>query len=260
MGGALLARWLEAGVVQRSSVAVCVADEAAADLVRERYGVAAGISLPEALQSADVVVVAVKPQQRTEVLQAAAQARPASGGPLWISILAAVTVQQLRQGLGDQARVLRWMPNTPVAVGRGVVAWSAGPGLTAVDLQRQQQLLLPLGLTLPLPEDQFDSFTAVAGCGPAYVFALCESLQQAALAAGLEAQQAGALARQTMIGAAWQLDADPRSAGQLREAVTSKGGMTEAALQQLQRLGWHGAMTSAVQAAVERAGQLSRGS
>lgn len=259
MGGALLARWLEAGVVARDAVSVCVADEQAAVQVSTVHGVSCGTSLPAALETADVVVVAVKPQQRVQVLQAAAQARPGSEGPLWVSILAAVTVPQLLLGLGSSARVLRWMPNTPVAVGQGVVAWSAGPGLTSHDMARQQQLLHPLGLTLPLAEEQFDSFTAVAGCGPAYVFALCEALQRAGQEAGLGSQQAAALARQTLIGSAWQLSADLRSPGQLREAVTSKGGMTEAALERLQQLGWQDAMVAAVQAAVRRAGQLSNG-
>ncbi len=259
MGGALLARWLDAGVVQRSAVSVCVVQEDVAEQVRSSHGVVCGTDVATALHGADVVVIAVKPQQRGAVLQAAAQARPGPDGPLWISILAAVTVPQLQQGLGDQARVLRWMPNTPVAVGRGVVAWSAGPGLTQLDLDRQQQLLGPLGLTMPLPEPQIDAFTAVAGCGPAYVFALCEALEQAAQAVGLQGPQAAALARQTIVGAAHLLDGDVRSAQQLREAVTSKGGMTEAALAQLQQQGWGDAMTVAVQAAVKRADQLSGG-
>lgn len=257
MGGALLSRWLVADAVPRAGVRVCVADETAAEQVRRHHGVACGTDLAAAVAEADVVVVAVKPQQRTQVLQAALAARPEPPGPLWISILAAVRVEQLQQALGDQARISRWMPNTPVAVGRGVVAWSGSAALTQADLLRQDRLLAPLGLTLALPEAQIDAFTAVAGCGPAYVFALCEALQLAGQNAGLEPTQAAALARQTIIGAAWQLDGDPRPAHQLREAVTSKGGMTESALRQLQASGWSEAMTAAVRAAVQRAAELT---
>lgn len=253
----MLARWLETGAVTADRVRVCVVDAAAAEQVRQRHGVACGTDVAAEIQQADVVVIAVKPQQRAQVLQLAAQTRPGPTGPLWVSILAAVTVGQLQQALGAQARVSRWMPNTPVAVGRGVVAWSGSTELTNTDLQDQEQLLKPLGLSMALPEGQLDAFTAVAGCGPAYVFALCEAMERAGQAVGLDSQQAAALARQTIIGAAWQLDGDARPAQQLREAVTSKGGMTEAALQRLQQHGWQDAMTLAVQAAVERAGALS---
>lgn len=257
MGGALLQRWLDQQGLARTDVQVCVADEIAAAGVRERYGVACGTELMQAIQGADAVLLAVKPQQRHEVLPQLAQSAVGGSGPLWISILAGVDLAQLQEALGVEARLVRWMPNTAVAVGRGVVAWSAGDRLTPGDRQLQGELLAPLGLTLELAEAQMDAFTAVAGCGPAYVFALCEALQTAGEAVGLTPAVAADLARQTLIGAARQLEGDARSPTQLRQAVTSKGGMTEAALQALAQRQWPEAMTYAVQAAVQRADALA---
>lgn len=259
MGGALLRRWLETNVLAAADVKVCVADAEAAAEVTARYGVACGTDLQEAVRGADIVLLAIKPQQRREVLTALTQGALAGQPPLWISILAGVELGQLEQALGPEARVLRWMPNTAVAIGRGVVAWTAGARVTQGDLQLQAPLLAPLGLTLQLAEAQMDAFTAVAGCGPAYVFALCEALQAAGEAVGLAPEVAGQLARQTLVGAAGQLQGDARTPAELRQAVTSKGGMTEAALQVLAERQWPEAMTMAVQGAVQRAKKLAGG-
>ncbi len=259
MGGALLRRWLETQALSTGDVRVGVADETAAADVAQRYCVTCGTDLQEAVRGADVVLLAVKPQQRHEVLAALAQGAQAGRSPLWVSILAGVELGQLEHALGPEARVLRWMPNTAVAIGRGVVAWSAGARVTAADLLLQEQLLAPLGLTLQLAEEQMDAFTAVAGCGPAYVFALCEALQAAGEAVGLAPGVAAQLARQTLVGAAGQLHGDERTPAELRQAVTSKGGMTEAALQVLAERQWPEAMTLAVQGAVQRAKKLAAG-
>lgn len=257
MGGALLQRWLDAQVLAPADVQVCVADAQAAADVHQRFGVRCGTDAAEALVGADAVLLAVKPQQRGAVLPLLAEQLQRGAAPLAISILAGVDLAQLQEALGGAARLLRWMPNTAVAVGRGLVAWSAAGATTAEDLRLQALLLAPLGLTMELPEPQLDAFTAVAGCGPAYVFALCEALEQAGRSVGMAPDVAAQLARHTLIGAAHQLQGDARSPAALRQAVTSKGGMTEAALRVLQQRQWPEAMTEAVQAAVQRGAALA---
>lgn len=253
MAGAMLRRWLATGALQPDQVHGAERDPERATALRTALGIACTTDVAVALQGARVVLLACKPQQ---VAALAAQLRPilpaaTLSQQIWVSILAGVSVTQL-QALLPGPRWVRWMPNTPVGLGLGVV----GEVAEQADSAALAPLRAALGTTSPLAEAQMDAFTAVAGCGPAYLFALAESLVAAAVTAGLEATQAEALARQTVVGAAALLGDSPLSAEALRVQVTSKGGMTEAALAQLQADGWSEAMTAAILAAVARAEAL----
>ncbi|MBI3677269.1 MAG: pyrroline-5-carboxylate reductase [Proteobacteria bacterium] len=256
MGGALLKGWLSRGF---SSVAVVEPKPSAAlrKLCRQKRVrlVAALQGLPKTKISA--CVVALKPQVlRTEAAQLGAIAK---SGALMISIAAGTSVSAMRQAWGEKVRVVRAMPNTPGAIGKGISALYAANGVTAKDRALAQSLLSALGETIWVKnESLIDVTTAVSGSGPAYVFLLVEALAAAAEAEGMPPKDAAKLARATISGAGALLDADPRAASELRKDVTSPGGTTEAALRILTAQdGFSELMARAVKAAYERAKELS---
>jgi pyrroline-5-carboxylate reductase len=174
-------------------------------------------------------VVALKPQiLRNE----AARLRPvAASGALMLSIAAGTSIAGLRKAWGRQALIVRAMPNTPGAIGRGITALYAPPAISAVLRARAEALVGGLGDTIWVGrEGLIDAVTAVSGSGPAYVFLMAECLARAARNLGFSAEIAGTLARATISGAGALLDADPREFAALRRDVTSPGGTTEAAL------------------------------
>jgi len=199
-------------------------------------------------------IVAIKPQVLKG--EAPALAAIAGSGTLMLSIAAGTSVAALQAAWGKRARIIRAMPNTPGAIGRGITGLYAAKGATAADKKRAETLLSALGETLWVKsETLIDSVTAVSGSGPAYVFHLVEAMAAAGVAAGLKAADAEKLARATVSGAGALLDADQSSAGRLREAVTSPGGTTAAALAVLMPE-LPGLMTRAIAAAKKRAEEL----
>jgi pyrroline-5-carboxylate reductase len=199
-------------------------------------------------------IVAIKPQVLKG--EAPALAAIAQSGALMISIAAGTSIAALQAAWGKKARVIRAMPNTPGSIGRGITGLYAARGATASDRKRAGALLAALGETLWVDkEDLIDSVTAVSGSGPAYVFHLAEAMTAAGVAAGLKPADAEKLARATVSGAGALLAADKSAAGALREAVTSPGGTTAAALAVLMPE-LTGLMTRAIAAAKKRAEEL----
>ena len=202
----------------------------------------------------DACVVALKPQVLKG--EAASLAAIAQGGALMISIAAGTSIAALQKAWGKKAHIIRAMPNTPGAIGQGITGLYAAKGATAADKKRADMLLLALGETLWVnSEDLIDSVTALSGSGPAYVFHLVEAMTAAGVATGLKPADAEKLARATVSGAGALLAADKSSAGALREAVTSPGGTTAAALAVLMPE-LTGLMTRAILAAKKRAEEL----
>jgi pyrroline-5-carboxylate reductase len=200
-------------------------------------------------------VVAIKPQVLKG--EAAALAAVAQSGALMLSIAAGTSVATLRKAWGPKARIIRAMPNTPGAIGAGITGLYAAKGATAADRRKADALLSALGQTLWVPnEELIDSVTALSGSGPAYVFHLAEAMTAAGIAAGLGAGDAARLARATISGAGALLAQDKAHAASLREAVTSPGGTTAAALSVLMPE-LTDLMTRAILAAKKRAEELA---
>ena len=252
MAEAMLARWLETGALTPAEVVACTGTAASAARVTTSFGIDCGTSAQAVCDRAATVLLAVKPQLRHAVI-GPLRPRP---DQLWLSVLAGVPTTALAAALPD-VRLIRLMPNTPVRLGQGLVALVAGQRATPQDVAATHALLAPLGTVLELPEAQLDAFTAIAGSGPAYVFLFLEALANAAVRAGLEPELAARLAEQTLVGAALLAAASPQSPAVLRAEVTSKGGMTEAALATLATAGWSPALGEAVAAAVARARGLA---
>ncbi len=203
-----------------------------------------------------VMVLAVKPQIMKAVM---AEVAPAVGPhTVVLSIAAGISLATLASGLATE-RIVRAMPNTPAQVGKGVTGVVA-PRISAEDRALVEALLAAAGHVVWLEsESSLDALTAVSGSGPAYVFYFVEALAVAAMRQGLEPGQAMHLARQTVVGAAALLEADPQPVSLLRENVTSPNGTTAAALRVLMGPdGLEPLMDQAVRAARVRSEELGR--
>jgi pyrroline-5-carboxylate reductase len=254
MGGALLKGWMGKGFGPLMVVEPKPAPELRKLASAEKIALHANIE--DVAADVRVCVVALKPQI---LKREAARLKPiVEAGTLMISIAAGIDTKFLVGAWGGQARLVRAMPNTPGAIGRGISALYVSPRVTAADRRLAQDLLSALGETLWVTREALiDSVTAVSGSGPAYVFLLAEALADAAQAEGLPRNAAERLARATVVGSGALLGADQRSAADLRRDVTSPGGTTEAALEILMaRAGLKPLIARAVHAARKRAEEL----
>ena len=262
MASAILGGAIEAGVVDRSRLVVAdpnadrrsIAPRGAASPA-EAWDPFAGL---ETTPGEGRILLAVKPQVLPEVAGGLRDRFAPDASRLVVSILAGVTADGVRTALGPGARVVRVMPNTPAQVGRGVSAVAGHGSATEGDLAWTRRLFDSVGEVVDLPEDLIDAFTGVAGSGPAYVFLLVEALAEAGESVGLEPEVAARVARAMVSGAGALLDADPRPAGELRAAVTSKGGTTAAALAQFESGDLKGVVRRAVTAARDRGRELGQ--
>ncbi len=202
------------------------------------------------------ILLAVKPQ----VLPAAApEVAAAAGGAsrVVVSVLAGTTGAGVRALLGDWARVVRVMPNTPARVGKGVSAITRSAGARHGDDALARTIMGAVGEVVDVPEDLFDAFTALAGSGPAYVFYLAEAMTRAGVEVGLDPALADRVARGVISGSAALLDSERETdPGALRAAVTSKGGTTAAATGSLDSDGVMDAFVRAITAARDRGREL----
>lgn len=262
MGGALLSGWMERGTAP-SDITVIEPAEAAARATRARHGVrvladAAEIAGAIAGEPAPAVVIfAVKPQGLPEI--APAYAPLAGGDTVFLSIAAGRPSGFFESALGAGAAVVRSMPNTPAAVGRGITAAYANGNVGAPQRALCQGLLEAVGEVVWLDDEALmDAVTAVSGSGPAYVFLMIECLTQAGIAEGLPAEVAARLARATVAGSGELARQSSDDAAQLRINVTSPGGTTEAALGVLMADdGLAPLMRRAVEAAARRSRELA---
>lgn len=257
MGGAMLEGWLKRGIPAGE---IAVLDPNPSPWLTN-LSVARGFAVNPAIapgHAPETLVLAIKPQ----MLDAAAPALEPLAGPetLAISVLAGKTIADLKARMPRLAHIVRAMPNTPAAVGRGITGMAAAPGTSEVAVSRAKDLLTAIGAVVDVGQESLiDAVTAVSGSGPAYVFYLTECLARAGAALGLPPNVAAALARATVEGAGELMFQDREtSPEQLRVNVTSPGGTTAAALGVLMAPdGLDQLMHRAVAAAHRRAGELS---
>lgn len=223
MGGALLGGWIKAGL-SPEAVKVRVATEESAVKLRTEYGVQA--NLDAAPTDEAIILYAVKPQILPQIL---AMKWPENA--LHISIAAGVKTNSFQKALGEKARVIRAMPNTPALVGQGVTSLYAGVNASEEDKQLAVSLFSVSGDALWVKtENLLDAATALAGSGPAYVYHFVEALIAAGENIGLDEQTARQMAIGTIKGSVALAEAEGWNVTELRENVTSKGGVTAAAL------------------------------
>ncbi len=251
MGGAMLAGWLERGLAP--SVAVDPQSPAGPS---PQVAIVAGAADVAAGFEPAAVVLAVKPQQAAETLPLYARYRH---GSVFLSIMAGRNLAYLRTHLGEDAAIVRAMPNTPAAIRQGITAAYAPPGVTPSQRDLCDLLLAAIGAVAWVDDEALlDPVTAVSGGGPAYVFLLAELLEQAAVEQGIPADLARLLARHTVAGSGALLAASTEDAAALRRAVTSPGGTTERALGELMAAeAWPRAVSRAIAAATARSRELA---
>jgi pyrroline-5-carboxylate reductase len=286
MGGALLSRWAEArpaGISHFAAIDPATTQSSSADL---RFFSSLS-TLPEAFKP-DIIVLAVKPQQLTEILPAYAKRFNSSSPelrsnyraihssnkldspiilqeqnsgndekntPLYLSIAAGKTLKFLESQLGDAA-IVRAMPNLPAVIGEGMTALCANAHVSGAQKQTASALMEAAGKIVWVEEKHMDAVTAISGSGPAYLFLFMEALAKAAVKCGLSEAEATALVRQTVKGGA--LLAEKNDFAALRQNVASPGGTTEAAIKTLQDKGFEALLEEAVQSALRRAGELNK--
>jgi pyrroline-5-carboxylate reductase len=223
--------------------------------VSAEHGIEVFADNAEAIEGADVVVLAVKPQAMKAVCEAI---RPSlKPQQLVVSIAAGITCASMNNWLGAQP-IVRCMPNTPALLRQGVSGLYATAEVDAEQRQQAQELLSAVGLALWLDEEQqLDAVTAVSGSGPAYFFLLIEAMTAAGVKLGLPADIAAQLTVQTALGAAHMAVASDVDAAELRRRVTSPSGTTEAAIKSFQANGFEALVEKALGAAAHRSAEMA---
>ena len=256
MGGALLEGWISSKVISPEQLIILDPNPGQAAQAAIDAG-ALHLSKPsEKLGSIKYLLLAIKPQMFATLAPSIANELPKKA--LVVSILAGTSLASLQEVFKAQS-LIRAMPNTPAAIGKGITAYTKGSDVTKTQVAMTETLLAAGGKVHHVANEHLiDVVTAVSGSGPAYVFHMAEALEAAAIKIGLPDELAPEFARQTIIGAAGLLETSPESASQLRRNVTSPKGTTEAALDVLMGLeGLPSLMRETVQAALRRAKDLA---
>lgn len=253
MGEALLAGMLATGHAPEE---ILVTEPRAehADELRRRYRVEV-VPSADAAKRADTLLVALKPQDMVALLE---EVGPhLSPDRLVISVAAGLTTAVLESHLPSGMPVIRAMPNTPALIGQGMTAVAGGAHADTAHLERAERLLGAVGEVMSVGEQHMDTVTAISGSGPAYFYVIAETMIEAGVAMGMPRATAQKLVSQTITGAAAMLSESGEHPVVLREAVTSPGGTTAAALREMERHGVRTAFTDAIEAARDRSRELS---
>jgi pyrroline-5-carboxylate reductase len=261
IGGGHMTTSLVGGLVRRGTPAdsLRVSDPVPAQLERlaRQFGVHVSADNRDAVADADIVVLAVKPQDMEQAARGVAH-DVARRRRVVITIAAGIRLADLSRWLGAAIPLVRAMPNRPALIGAGITALYAGAEVTAEDRAAVEDVLSATGETVWLEEEsQMDVVTAVSGSGPAYFFLLIEALEAAGVEFGLPKETARRLAVATAKGAGRMAAESGEAPAVLREQVTSKGGTTAAALEVLEEKAVRAIFHHAVAAATRRSAQLA---
>jgi pyrroline-5-carboxylate reductase len=253
MGEAMIKSLLAKGAVKPADITVSDVSETRRDILKERYGVKAAADNRGAMKGAEVVVLAVKPQELSKVL---GEMKGLSSQQLVLSIVAGATLEGLREGLGHSCLV-RAMPNMPAQIGEGMTVWTATAEVNQKQKEMAQSILAALGKEIHVTSEKYiDMATALSGSGPAYVFLIIEALVDAGVHIGLPRDMAEKLVVQTVLGSTRAVEAMGKHPAELRNMVTSPGGTTTEGLLQLESGGLRSLLLRAVIAAYNKAKAL----
>ncbi len=252
IGESLLAGLLTAGW---TDIVVTGRRQERLDELRERYGVEGTLSNPDAVRGAAVVVLAAKPQDLATLLEEIAA--DVTVEHTVVSVAAAIPTPAIERHLADGVPVVRAMPNAPSWVHEGMAGIAAGAHAREEHVAAAEDVLRHLGSVVRVREEHMDAVTAVSGSGPAYFALLAEAMIEAGLLLGLSREVSTQLVVQTMLGTAKLLRDEKMHPVELREAVTSPGGTTIAAIHALESAGVRAAFLDAIQAAMERSKELA---
>jgi pyrroline-5-carboxylate reductase len=254
MAAAMVEGLIAKGAFAPGKIACMGGSGSSAKALSVKAGIRLADSLHELLSRAGILIVAFKPQHL-------ASADPRLVGltedRLVISVLAGKTIASLSQVFPLARNIIRSMPNTPGRIGAGITGWCSKNPLSPADRAAVEKVFGALGRAVELPEAQFDAFTAICGCGPAYVFEFAAALRDAAVAEGFEQSTARTFAVETILGAARLLAAGTADPEVLRNQVASPNGVTAAGLRRLSERDFRGVVRDAVLAAKARSRELT---
>jgi pyrroline-5-carboxylate reductase len=257
IGESLLSGLLSADWREPSEVVVTARRQERLDELTERYGVTATLSNAEAVAGAELVVLAVKPQDFESLL---GEVGPLLGAEQTVlSVAAAVPTSKIEHRVAPGVPVVRAMPNAPSTVHEGIAGVCPGAHADDEHLALAEECLSHLGGVVRLSERYLDAVTAVSGSGPAYFALLAEAMIEAGILLGLAREVSTQLVVQTMLGTAVLLRDEKMHPVELREAVTSPGGTTIEAIRELEQAGVRAAFLNAIQAAMKRSRELAEG-
>jgi pyrroline-5-carboxylate reductase len=257
MGTALLRGILASGWGRRGRLVASHPKAAKAAALRQELGIRVVASNLEAARTADIVILAVKPQILETVLSEIAPAISRDG--LVVSIAAGFPTLRIEAIVGDRVPVVRAMPNVAAVVRLSATVLCAGRRATAARMAEARKIFESIGLVVELPEYQLDAVTGLSGSGPMYVFQIVEGLSDAGVRVGLSRDVATALTVQTVLGAAKMAEVMKIHPAVMKDMVTSPGGTAIAALHSLERNRLRAILMDAVEAATARSKELGRG-
>lgn len=219
---------------------------------------ATAVTNRQVFEQANVIFLGVKPNQIQELLEENKNILEQRESILLISMAAGVTLEQLELMTDTRHRWIRMMPNTPLQVAEGVISFSLGKNVTTSYKEEFVRLLQSAGLLIELPESQIDAATALAGCGPAFVYIFIEALAEAGVSMGLSREVALQLATQTVKGSASMVSETKEHPAILKEKVCSPGGSTIAGVISLEQTGFRSSVIEATRCAKQRTQELGR--
>lgn len=256
MAAALASGFVKSGLALGPETSIYDIVEEKAQSLAQSLGAEPAASVADVLGAADVIVLAVKPLNISEL--AAEIAPHVKSRHLFISILAGVDTSKIESLIGGAPRVVRAMPNTPALVGQSASALARGKHASPNDLRIGLELFGSVGDAIEVDEGQLDAVTGLSGSGPAYFFLMMEALIEAGRQQGLDPEMARRLVLQTALGAGQLAKEAGVSPLELRERVTSKGGTTAAGLGVLDEGGFKELVGRCVEAAVKRSEELGK--
>jgi pyrroline-5-carboxylate reductase len=254
MATALIAGLLDKGGLASEQVRASDVDAAQLKALTERFGITTVTDNLALIEWAECLVLAVKPQSVAQALLGCRE--KFTGDKLLISICAGVPILELMQRVGDEARVVRAMPNTPALISQGATGLAAGPHATERDRAFALELFTLVGKCWEVSEAQLDAVTGLSGSGPAYVLLFAEALADGGVRQGLPREISRQLALQTVLGTATLAQGSGVHMAELRDRVTSPAGTTIEGLMALEGAGVRAAVIDAVSAATERSREL----
>ena len=257
MGEALIAGLVASGWRKPEDIVATARRQERLDELVTSYSVVTTLSNPDAVATAEVIVLAVKPQD-TEGLLADISAHVRETQTI-LSVIAAISTSFIEARLGAPVPVVRAMPNTPSIVHEGMAGIAPGRHAQETHLALAREVLSHVGRVVTVPEDYLDAVTAISGSGPAYFALLAEAMIEAGILLGLAREMSTELVVQTMLGSAKLLRDARMHPVELREMVTSPGGTTIRAIRVLEQSGVRAAFLNAIQAAMERSQELAQG-
>lgn len=258
MGEALISRLIAEGLYQAQDVMVSEPLPERRSFLMNQYGVQV-TGDNSVVATAQVLLLAIKPQVFETVVQQLAIAPSTASPSLVLSILAGTTLAKLEAAFPGKA-VIRAMPNTPATVGAGMTAIAPGKNVRSEQIDQAQCIFAAVGEVVQVPESSMDAVTGLSGSGPGYIALVVEALTDGGVAAGLPRAIAAKLALQTVKGTAQLLQETGLHPAELKDRVTSPGGTTIAGIAHLEQAGFRSALIEAVRAAYQRSQELGRGS